>query len=239
MVPKRYSCPSKNLKADFIWLGYSFHLSDDGFLNLTPSRMNQRFETSRRIINDVFQYVHSPAVRRRIYQVYISPVVDWFLPVIMTMPIHDLAKANKCATFQHDVLAKVLRVSRNCAADKLHENLAVKTVWYKSREMASRLSKFISRDHDAIYLGDQTSGPEAGNMRLRSGKTKSVIPWAGADKRDLGDRIYILAHEFNEIDDSIKDKYNKSSPNRQIFDLKAALVWARKTNASIQKRALQ
>ena len=147
VVPLCYADPAQLLKSDFVWLGYSFHFADDLFLHMTTSKMNQRFESSRRMILDIFQYVRSPIVRRLIYQVYVSPIVDWFLPVVMTSPSHDLAKANKCASYQHDILALVIDVCRNCSAADLHEKLAVKPVHFKLREMAARLSNFIYRDH--------------------------------------------------------------------------------------------
>ena len=73
-------------------------------------------------------------------------------------------------------------------------------------------------------------------MNLRSGTVKSVIPWSGAEKRDLGDRIYILASEFEEMDESIKEKYNKKSDKRQTFDVNKAAAWARRVNSAIQNR---
>ena len=73
-------------------------------------------------------------------------------------------------------------------------------------------------------------------MSLRSGATKSVIPWAGAEKRDLGDRIYILATEFEQIEESIKEKYDKKSDKRQIFDVKKSAAWAKRVNSAIQKK---
>ena len=235
VVPAAYADATLMLKSDFVWLGYSFHFSDDLFLQLTTSKMNQRFESSRRMILDIFQYVHSPIIRRRIYQVHISPIVDWFLPVVMTGPTHELAKANKCASFQYDILSMVIGVCRNCSAADLHEQLAVKPANFKLREMAFRLSDFIFRDQTKIYLGGQTSSPGV-TMNLRSGTVKSVIPWSGAEKRDLGDRIYILASEFEEMDTSIKEKYNKKSDKRQTFDVNKAAAWARRVNSAIQNR---
>ena len=153
----------------------------------------------------------------------------------MTSPSHDLAKANKCASYQHDILALVINVCRNCSATDLHDKLAVKPVHFKLREMAARLSNFIYRDQNSIYLGNQTSGPEV-VMSLRSGTTKSVIPWAGAEKRDLGDRIYIPANEFEQIEDSVKEKYDKKSDKRQTFDVKKSVAWAKRVNSSIQRK---
>ena len=73
-------------------------------------------------------------------------------------------------------------------------------------------------------------------MSLRSGTTKTVSPRAGAEKRDLGDRIYILATEFEQIEESIKEKYDKKSDKRQIFDVKKSVAWAKRINSAIQKK---
>ena len=76
VVPAKYADTEKLLKCDFIWLGYSLHLTDDLFLQITPQKMIQRFETCRRLISDVFQYVDCPIVRRKVFQVYVAPVID-------------------------------------------------------------------------------------------------------------------------------------------------------------------
>ena len=73
-------------------------------------------------------------------------------------------------------------------------------------------------------------------MQLRSGKSKDLIPWKGAERRDLGDRIYILAHEYERIDDAVKDLYKRKSEERLLFDVKDAVAWARRVNTSISKR---
>ena len=124
VVPPAYEDSDLKFKADFTWLGYSLHLSDDCYLLLTPMKMNQRFETCRRLIMDTFQYIRDISVRRQIFMVYISPVIVWFLPVVMLEPANELAKANKCGKFQHDMLALTLNVTRNCSAEALHEILA-------------------------------------------------------------------------------------------------------------------
>ena len=75
-------------------------------------------------------------------------------------------------------------------------------------------------------------------MLLRSGKAKTVIPWLGAEKRDLGDRIYMLAQEFDDLPTEVTDKYNPVSKNALKFDAKDASQWAKKINAFVQRKML-
>ena len=166
-----------------------------------------------------------------------SPVVDWFLLASMLKPSHELAKASKCGTFQHDILALTLNVCRNCSSKDLHDILAVRPVDFKLREVAKRLSKFIVREHDEIYLGAQRHETK-GSMTLRSGKVKEIIPWAGLDSRDIGDKIYKLAFEYDKLDNAIIDKYQASSPSRLLFVSEEAVKWAAKVNKAIQKKSL-
>ena len=220
-MPTTYTDADLELKSEFIWLGYSLKLTDDGFLLLTQTKMNQRFETCRRLVQDPFQYIEDTSMHRKIFMIYVSPVIDWFLPVVMLEPVHELARANKCGKFQHDMLSMVFNVSRNCSAEKLFEIAAVKPISFKLRETAVRLSKFVARDHDDIFLGPQKTNP-GGQMSLRSGKSKTVIAWFGAEKRDLGDRIYMLAHEYKNLPRETIEKYDPTSANALSFDVKKA-----------------
>ena len=75
-------------------------------------------------------------------------------------------------------------------------------------------------------------------MSLRSGKSKTVIAWLGAEKRDLGDRIYMLAHEYKNLPRETIEKYDPTSANALNFDAKKARKWVKKTNLAIQKKML-
>ena len=78
-------------------------MTRDAFLVLTENRMKQRFADAEKKMLDCFQYISSLKIRRRIWQVYISPIIEWFLPVIMTRPNHTLASANAAEVYQHRI----------------------------------------------------------------------------------------------------------------------------------------
>ena len=46
-------------KIDYVWLGYSLRLLENMHLVITETRMIQRFEATRKIIRDMYQYMVS------------------------------------------------------------------------------------------------------------------------------------------------------------------------------------
>ena len=126
---------------------------------------------------------------------------------------------------------------RNASASDLDNNLAVKPVNYRMCEMAKRLTQHFERDIELLYRGSHTCDLP-NTMALRSGKTKSFKPWSGVEYRDLGDRIYVLAAEYDQIEQKTKDKFDKNSPDFLTFNPQKAREWARRVNAAVSKKKL-
>ena len=106
-------------KDEFVWLGYSLKLHNDGRLEFSDKRMKERFKYAVSLAKSIFQYVRSIFIRWRIFKVYISPIIDWFIPVIALKPRHELAAANEVEQFQHNMLCLVTGASTFVSARKL------------------------------------------------------------------------------------------------------------------------
>ena len=67
--------------------------------------------------------------------------------------------------------------------------------------------------------------------------------WPGAERRDLGDRIFILRKQYDCYTDEETAKYSKKNENRIKFDVSAARAWVRVANGQVrhhtQNRILQ
>ena len=66
--------------------------------------MLARFKRTEIMTRSVFQYIKSRQVRRRIYQVYVAPVIEWYLPVIMLKAKTAGSKLNAIESFQHKMM---------------------------------------------------------------------------------------------------------------------------------------
>ena len=106
-------------KAEFTWLGYSLKITVDHRLIFTDTKVLARFKRTLGMARSVFQYVSSMYVRWRIFRVYISPIIEWYLPVVAHKPRHELAWNNILESFQHQMLALVTGASTKASTTGL------------------------------------------------------------------------------------------------------------------------
>ena len=80
---------------------------------------------------------------------------------------------------------------------------------------------------------------QSSRMPLRSGNVKSdrTKKWPGEDKKDIGDRIYTLAEELNDVPEETLNRYNNKKDEFIKFDAAAADTWVVNTNARIRRYA--
>ena len=72
---------------------------------------------------------------------------------------------------------------------------------------------------------------------LRSGARPSATAWPGADHRDFGDRIAILAHDYKNHPKETLKLYDPASSKRLIFETKTVEKWVKQANAEIKRIA--
>ena len=227
----------KNTKAEFVWLGYSLKLTKEGFLVFTENRMNRRFGEAESKMHDCFQYIRCLFLRWRIWNVYISPIIEWFIPVIFTKPTHDLATANTIEIYQHKTLAVAAKASRYVSRKGLEDAMATMPVKMKTRRVANRMDDLIfRRDADMAAITDPDFRPVGITTRsgiaLGADQGMSTI-WPGAERRDLGDRIFILRKQYECYTAEEIDKYSRKNENRIKFDVSTARAWVRAANGQV------
>ena len=199
-----------------MWLGFSFGISKDLYVNFTETKIKARFIQTKKLLTDMFQYIDCVWIRWKIYKVYACPVMEWFLPTYITkkgMRVTELAPSNVIEKFQQECLALVLRVPKTVPRNELNKICAEKSTVEKCAVTANRLVNFCPRDVQLLKWKDgiiPTTRTTRTQTNLRPG-------WLGADKKDIGDRIHVLAEEFRNLE----------IPVTPEFDVAKALVWAR------------
>ena len=192
--------------------------------------MLARFRRTSIMARSIFQYISSRQVRFRIYQVYISPIIEWYLPVIMFKPRTSTAKMNAVESFQHQMLCLVSGACTRVSSKELAREMAEMPVSLKLGRLCARLMEFIFRD-EGVLRGHGAEAIPTQTRSLRSGKT-CTVGWPGADKKDFGDVIYIRAHEYNESE--TKDLYKKGKEGALTMDPVKLGEWVTMKNKYIQ-----
>ena len=72
---------------------------------------------------------------------------------------------------------------------------------------------------------------------LLTGAAASATRWAGANHRDFGDRIFILADEYEHAPKETLNAYNPKSKNRLKFDPIIVRDWVRTANSEVRRAA--
>ena len=106
--------------------------------------------------HSVFQYIKSRLVRWRIFKVYIAPIIEWYLPVIMLKPRHPTAKPNAVESFQHQMLCLVSGACTKVSASALAREMSEMPVKLKADRLCSRLNNFIHRNRGDLCWGKGT-----------------------------------------------------------------------------------
>ena len=229
LVPPQYADADKFVKPELTWLGFTFAIGEDGQIKLTDTKMLARFKRTEIMARSVFQYIRSRVVRRRIYQVYVAPVIEWYLPVIMLKPKTAGSKLNAIESFQHKMMCLISGACSKVSAVELGKQMAEMPVHMKLGRLACRLVRNITRDEKLLRgINNDTVDTRV----LRSGK-KRVQGWPGVDKKDFGDQLYIKAKEYEQ--DEGKRLYTKGDEKELLFDSVELEKWVKAQNNRIKE----
>lgn len=214
----------KKLKEHFVWLGYSFNLAENR-LSFTRRRMNARLENARRDCQKVFQLIKSTAVRRRVFQVYVRPVIDWFVPVVALNKRADHKAMDPLERFQHITMAAVLKSPTSVSRVEMIKTMHETSINTKITLFALRWSYLFKRDLNK-FKPNGTSA--SSSMNLRSGRTVVVEKWPKADKSDFGDMMTTRCEDFKNKDLEL--------PIPREFNARDADEWVTIKKAEIRAR---
>ena len=196
--------------------------------------MQQRFQDIKNKLSNVYQYIGDINIRMKIWQTYISPIVDWCIPVLFTKPIHDWATANEIEVFVHQTLCWTLKVSRSAPRIQVLENAAVRPVKFRVKALAAKLRIHAPRTDKELKEG--STAEYASTMGLRSGKVKNaaVKEFPKAEMKDLGDRMHILNDLYGKLPKEYVDSFDRDSPDYKKFDAGNARKWAKIANGIVR-----
>ena len=174
------------------------------------------------------------------YKTYVAPIIEWCILTVFFLRHDSLAAANKIEVFQQRMLTMATGASRCTNRDEVNYNARERPVKLKCLILADKLSNFFYRDVAAMMTSDKNV---VGNqpMRLRSGKSKQDNLWAGTEKHDFGDRVYILKQKYDALTDEEKTLYMSGTAGAgEPFDPIEVDRWAkianRKTKQKIERR---
>ena len=173
LVPPQYELADDYVKDVLTWLAFTFKITEDGQIRFTETKMLARFKRTEIMTRSVFQYIKSRQVRRRIYQVYVAPVIEWYLPVIMLKAKTAGSKLNAIESFQHKMMCLVSGACTKVAAEELGEQMAEMPVQMKLGRLANRLVHNIDSDENLLKGSESDNAGQERTRTLRSGK-KSI-----------------------------------------------------------------
>ena len=203
----------EDAKNEYVWLGYSLGITkryNNFYLDFTRQKIDTKIATCRKMISEIFQYTHNIQIRQKIYQTYISPIIETFIPAdIGHRSIHnsDLHK------FNHWALCKVLKVPTSASYDEVYTGLGQKSYNHKKEIICNRLFVAFGSELNAHYSVART---------LRDGTEIFQFKNKPLDRSDFYDRIFSL---------------NKKYLNRPDIPLpKFDIVTAKKASKDINRR---
>ena len=132
------------------------------------------------------------------------------------------------------MLCLVTGASQRVSAAGLEHICAERPVALKLRKFAYGFSDHVSRDLTLLRLGD---GSAITTRKSRSGAAPSANAWRGADHRDFGDRIAILADDYENHPKETLQMYNPKSSKRMKFEPETVRAWVKIANSEVQRVA--
>jgi len=230
-------------KKQFKWLGYHLRLDQKGILNFVEEKMIEKLKAAKKVFANITQYFRSPMVKRRIWEIYMAPIIEWYLPVIAFKKRLEDSPPNALESFQHQTLTSALGASGKVSRIFINEIAAIKPVTMKLRSLGYRLSEFITRRLSDIQAQPgEIFVPITTTVSTRAGTTETVeepSPYPHAENKDFIDQIVILADEHNQTDPLVSELYDKKSVERLTFDKDIAVQRIKEENAKVKSFKIQ
>ena len=145
ITTKNWNLPEVKSKQEFKWLGYTLELTTQHYLKFTETNMIGKFYEAKRNLENIYQYLTDEYTKLQIWKIYISPIVEWFLPCIAHKKRHGLTQNNRIESFQLQTLCLALRASTKIGTVKIDEIAYIRPVKFRLLTMGSRLAEHVPR----------------------------------------------------------------------------------------------
>ena len=209
LVNKTDKDPSNSFK----WLGYFLFISDDLNLKFDEKKIIDHIKAIHKFRRQAYQYTNNIGIRWRIYQTFIAPFVELYLPLAIQ---HSILSITKVHMLQHESMAAALRLPKTVSRQNLENFLGERSILEKAKRMATRVIKVLNLKKP---LRDGVQG-----MCLRSGNAANN-PTRKDDRESFTFRLFTY-HE-TEVKETPKVKFNVAK----------AKAWAHSVRINIQKKS--
>ena len=176
---------SSDFDKSFVWLGYSLSMKDN-LLVFNKEKFNSKKHEIRNYVRDIFSYAPTISVRRKIYMVYIAPIIDYYLP---TLIMSNQNAANDLELFQKEILKMVLGVSKSCPGNQVEKVLAINSVRFRLYKSCLRYKNFLITPP----CPDPPSGIRTRSKKILQNTSKIIserIRWISSDSVNTTKRRY-------------------------------------------------
>ena len=126
------------VKDTYKWLGYFLTLTGDGQLKYEVKSIEKRFIAVCNTRDDIFQYSRNISLRFKVYQTFLAPFVELYLPLVVQSMEHQKTAVHR---FQADCLSKAAQVAYTAKAETIEGWFRELSVQDKTVRMAARISK--------------------------------------------------------------------------------------------------
>ena len=208
------------VKDTYKWLGFVLKLTEAGNIIFDQISIKNRLILVGKFRDNVYQYTFKTLIRIKIYQTYLTPFIELYLPLVIQHPADAITLIHK---FQHTCLTKAIKVSFTASRNEVEEVLGIRPVLKKAIRMCVRIQTCCNTKS----FGADINEAEEDLSKTRSGKILNKNATNASDRQNIIFRINLYA----KMEEKINKHFEK--PAREINKIDK---WAAKTNEKIKRK---
>lgn len=206
------------VKDTFKWLGYTITFSESGLLTFCQTAIKCRLVQIGKFRDNVYQYTFRTFIRIKIYQVYLTPFIELYLPLVVQHPTTAITLIHK---FQHSSLTRAIGVSFTTKREDVEEIMGSRSVLNKTIRMSARIQGCCNTER--VNWGMELEQEDEVSM-TRSGRVRIMNAHETQVRKNFIFRLNLYAGMQDEV---------------KLFEKKALDIikiekWAEKTNKNLK-----
>ena len=230
IVPSKYHAtfkrhlPEFEVKETYKWLGYYLTLTSYAELKFERKSVVDKLNKIRKLRDSIFQYTTNKRVRFKIYQTYLAPFVELYLPIV----VQSSDKNTEVHRFQHDCLCRSIEVCFTANRKNVEKRLKLLSVDDKAIRMAKRVSAGMNTQaiqNEACEAATNSADVISEPRQLRSGRTVEGSGMARVNNNYIV-RLNRMANSKEDTPMILDSK----------FDMTAVCRWVNFVNKAISDR---
>ena len=208
-------------------LGYHLTLTNTAELKFDRKTVVEKLNKVGKLRDSIYQYTSNRKLRFKIYQIYLAPYVELYLPIV----VQSADKNSEVHKFQHGCLTRAIGVCRSASRTAIENKLKLLSVDEKAIRMAKRISSAGGTkdiQENAKRTASNSADVISQGRTLRSGKVVEGTGLARVNNNFIV-RLNRLADSMEKTPEIVNNK----------FDMKKVLEWVDKVNKTINERIRQ